>query len=125
MGKSVADAVLDAALSYISSNVTQMSACSTQPTTYGQATTTGSYMLAIKTGLTSGNFTGPADDTSGRKITVNAQSSVSVVSTGDAAHVALCSGAALLYVTTCTTQTLTNGNTVNFPAWDINIEDPT
>jgi len=74
MGKSVADAVLDAALSYISSNVTQMSACSTQPTTYGQATTTGSYMLAIKTGLTSGNFTGPADDTSGRKITVNAQS---------------------------------------------------
>jgi hypothetical protein len=31
---------------------------------------------------------------------------------------------ALLYVTTCTSQALTAGNTVTVPAWDIEIADP-
>jgi len=34
------------------------------------------------------------------------------------------SGSVLYYVTTCTSQALTSGNTVNFPAWDIEIADP-
>jgi hypothetical protein len=29
------------------------------------------------------------------------------------------------YVTTCTQQTLTSGNTVNIPAFDIEVGDPT
>ena len=124
MGKLVADAVLDAALSFISENVTQIAVCATQPTNYTQATST--YMLALYTALTSGNFTGPADgDTNGRKITVNQRASVSISNTGSAQHVALCAASTTLYyVTTCSTQSLTSGGTVTIPAWDIEVADP-
>jgi len=115
MAKWQNDAELDAALNYIKNNATQEAVCSQQPTTYAQATST--YKLALKTGLTPASFTGPADDTSGRKLTVNAQAGINVDADGDATHVALCSGSELLFVTTCTTQTLTAGNTVTIPAW--------
>lgn len=118
------DSILDAALDYIKNNVTQLAVCSAQPTTYAEATAT--YKLALKTGLTSGSFTGPADgDTNGRKVTVNQQASITVDASGNATHIALCSGSVLLYVTTCTSQALTSGNTVTVPAWDIEIADAT
>ena len=48
---------------------------------------------------------------------------------GTATHIALVrvGDTTLLYVTTCTSQALVaNGsNTVNFPAWDVEIADPT
>jgi hypothetical protein len=122
MAKWQNDLILDTALDYIKNNVTQEAVCSAQPTTYAEATST--YKLALKTGLTSGSFTGPTNgDTNGRKLTVNQQASINVDASGDATHVALCSGTVLLYVTTCTTQTLTSGNTVTVPNWDIEISD--
>jgi len=122
MAKWQLDLVLDQSLNYIKNNVTQLAVCSTQPTTYAQAITT--YKLALKTGLTSGSFTGPSDgDTNGRKIRVNEQASITVDMGGDAQHVALCSVDTLLYVTTCTLQTLTSGNTVTVPYFDIEIAD--
>jgi hypothetical protein len=128
MAKFQIDAMLDASLAYIQTNTTQMCLCSAIPTTYAEAITT--YNLATKGSLTSGlSFTGPADDTSGRKITINAASGVTVASGGTATHVALCSAAALLYATTAATgvaaQTVTAGNTVTFPAWKINVLDVT
>jgi len=123
MAKLVDDSVLDGALNIVKNGATQLSVCNAQPTTYTQATAT--YKLALKTGLTSGSFTGPANgDTNGRKLTVNQQATIAVDLTGDATHIALCSGSVLLYVTTCTTQTFTSGNTVTVPAWDIEIADP-
>jgi hypothetical protein len=122
MGKSVAAAVLDAALSYISSNADRICVCSTEPTTYAEAITT--YKLAISSTPT---FQSPAPgDVSGRKLTVDEEADMTVDATGDAQHVALCKSgtSALLYVTTCTLQTLTSGNTVTVPAWDIEIRDP-
>jgi hypothetical protein len=122
MAKWQDDIILDTALNYVKNNVTQESVCSAQPTTYAEATST--YKLALKTGLTSGSFTGPANgDTNGRKLTVNQQASINVDTGGSATHVALCSGSVLLYVTTCTTQVLTSGNTVTVPNWDIEISD--
>jgi hypothetical protein len=122
MAKWQNDTVLDQALNYIKNNVTQECVCSAQPATYAEATST--YKLALKTGLTSGSFTGPADgDTNGRKITVNAQSGITVDSSGSATHIALCSGSVLLYVTTCTSQSLTAANTVTVPAWDVELAD--
>jgi hypothetical protein len=52
---------------------------------------------------------------------------VLIDTSGTAAYIALVDGTRLLYVTTCTSQVLTaNGsNTVNFPAWDVEIADPT
>jgi hypothetical protein len=131
MAKYQIDAMLDAALDYIKNNVTTISVCSAQPATYAEATTTydggaNKYCLAKKTGLTSGSFTGAADgDSSGRKLTVNQQATITVDASASATHVALCSGTTLLYVTTCTSQALTAGNTVTVPAWDIEIADAT
>ena len=124
MAKTVADAVLDAALQYLEDNATLLTVCSAQPTTYAEATS--DYKLADVV-IDSSDFTGPADGTSGRKTTVNEQAAIEVDTTGDATHIALCKSAteALLYVTTCTTQTLTDGNTVTVPAWIIQIADPT
>ena len=122
MAKYQNDVILDTALDYIKNNVTQECVCSAQPTTYAEATST--YKLAIKTGLTSGSFTGPADGSpNGRKLTVNEQASITVDTGGDATHIALCSGSVLLYVTTCTLQTLTGGNTVTVPLWTITLAD--
>ncbi len=114
--------VQDQALNYIKNNAVGISVCSTQPTTRAEAATT--YMLASKV-ISSADYTGPAAGTvSGRKLTVNAQSGISVTNSGSAQHIALYDGTNLLYVTTCTAQSLTAGNTVNVPAWEIEIQAP-
>jgi hypothetical protein len=124
MAKAVHDDVLDGAHDIIRNNCTRMVACSAQPTTYTEGNST--YALADVT-MASGDFTKANGDVSGRKLTVAAKSGVTVDTSGSATHIALLdvTNSKLLYVTTCTTQALTSGNTVNFPAWDIEIADPT
>lgn len=124
MGKSVHDDVLDGALNILKNNVTRQTVCSAQPTTYTEAITT--FELADVT-LASGDFTNANGDTNGRKTTIGAKSAFDVDNTGTATHVALVdvTNSKLLYVTTCTSQALTAGNTVSTPAWDIEIADPT
>lgn len=123
MAKSVHDDVLDGALNVIKNNCTRMTACNAEPTTYTQGNAT--FALADVT-MASGDFTIANGDTSGRKATVAAKSGVPVDTTGTATHVALLdvTNSKLLYVTTCTSQALTSGNTVNFPSWDIELADP-
>lgn len=122
MAKIVHDDVLDGALNILKNNATIMIATSAQPTTRTEAVTT--YALADVV-MGSGDFT-VADDTSGRKVTMTAKTGVTVDTGGTATHVALVDASTkLLYVTTCTSQVLTGGNTVNFPAWKIGIADPT
>lgn len=124
MAKTLSDAVLDGSLNVVKNNATQLCVCNAQPTTYTEATDT--FKLAIKTGLTSSNYTGPADHTSGRKLTVNEQTGITVDASDDAIYIALCGTASDLYVvTTCTSQTVTAGNTVDVPAWNIILPDPT
>lgn len=126
MAKTCSDAFLDGALDILKNNVTRMIACSAQPTTYTEANST--YALADVT-LASGDFTHANGDTSGRKTTVAAKSGVTIDTSGTATHVALVvvGSSTLHYVTTCTSLALTagGGNTVSFPAWDIEIADPT
>jgi hypothetical protein len=124
MAKSCNSAILDAALNYIKTNGTRLCICSSQPTTYTEATST--YKLADLS-ITSTAYTGPAAGAvSGRKITMNQQLSIDVDTTGSAQHVALVdvSSTALLYVTTCTAQTITSGNKVTVPAWSVELRDP-
>ena len=52
------------------------------------------------------------------------QASLSVDVTGTTTHIAINDGVDF-YVTTCTSQALTSGNTVTIPAWDIEFADPT
>ncbi len=125
MAKATPDAVLDKPLDEISTSTRQI-ACSAQPTTFTEANST--YALADVT-LSGGDFDKANGDTSGRKVTIAAKSSVLIDTSGTADHVALVrvADSTLLAVTTCTSQALTaNGsNTVNFPAWDIEFADPT
>jgi hypothetical protein len=123
MAKTLDDTVIDASLNVVKNGATQMAICSAQPMNYAEATAT--YMLALKTGLTAGSFIGPVNGTSsGRKLTKTAETGISVTNGGGAAFVALCSGSVLLLVDTCTPQVLTAGNTVNTPAFEWEIADP-
>lgn len=125
MAKATPDAVLDQMADDIIARCTRQVVCSSQPTTYAEANAT--FALADVT-MDSGDFTKANGDVSGRKVTVAAQSGVLIDASGTATHVALLdvAGTALLYVTTCTSQALVaNGtNTVNIPAWDIEVADP-
>ena len=129
MGLLVDDTVLDAALQYLEDNVDWISVCEGAPTTYEHAHSNKGVGAgkALAHSVTP-TFTGPADgDTNGRKTTIDEEANITVDVSGDADHVALCDvgSTALLYVTTCTQQALTQGNTVTIPAWDIEIADPT
>ena len=124
MAKSVHDDVLDGALNTVKNNATRITVCSTQPTTVTEAITT--YKIAIKT-ISGTDFTGPVNgDTNGRKLTSNQHTAIPVDASSTALHVALVgiSSSRLYYVTTCTSQFLTSGNTVTIPAWDMELGDP-
>lgn len=127
MAKSCHDDVLDAALNYIKNNATRLTLCNAQPTTYTEGNAT--FALADIT-IDTGDFTGPANgDTSGRKITVNAQADVDVDTTdpGGTNHVALLdvANSKLLYVTTAPDVAVDAAGTVTIGAWDVEILDPT
>ncbi len=123
MAKAAADDMIDGALNILKNNVTRMTVCNAQPTTYTEGDAT--FALADVT-MASGDFTVGNGDTNGRKVAMAAKTAVPVDTSGTATHVALLdvSGTRLLYVTTCTSQSLTAGNTVTFPTWDIEIADP-
>jgi len=120
MSKFASDAVLDSLLDKVATG-TILTVCSAQPTSRTEAVTT--YKLADVV-VDSGDFTKADGDVSGRKVTIGQQTDVPVDSNGTATHVAICDGSNLLYVTTCTSQVLTSGNTVTVPAWKIEVSDP-
>jgi hypothetical protein len=121
MAKSVHNDVLDGAFDVLD-QADIMTVCNAEPTTRTEAITT--FKLADIAMTPNTDFTKADGDTSGRKVTVAAKSGVTVDTTGTATHVALCDATRLLYVTTCTSQALTSGNTVNFPSFKIEIADP-
>lgn len=123
MAKFCHDDVMDAMLDEILNNCTRVTLCSSEPTTYAEANAT--YALADVT-VDSSDFTKANGDTSGRKVTVGAQSGVTVDTSGTSTHVALLdvANSKLLYVTTHTSQALTSGNTASIGAWDVEVADP-
>jgi len=109
------DASTDAALDYIKNNVTERYVCSGDPATRAAAITNA---LATMTGLSSSNFTGPADgDTSGRKVTKNSETGDGIDANGTAAVIVYCSASVLIWkVNLSATQVLTLGGTVDVAA---------
>ncbi len=118
MAKWQIDAMLDTALDYISTNAIELYVCSSQPANY--AAIAGAALTGSSVPSYQANQDG---DAGGRKLQVDEEADISITGSGDATHVALASATVLLYVTTCTTQTLTSGGTVTVPTWDIEIDD--
>jgi hypothetical protein len=122
MSKVAPDATIDGGLTYIDGS-DGLFVCSTEPTTYAQAST--DYMLATQV-LASSDIT-IADDANGRSATIGAFTAVPVMNSGTALHIALgtAAGTTLRYITSCTSQALVAGGTVDIPSWKVNIQDPT
>jgi hypothetical protein len=134
MAKWANDAVLDLMFSatYPGLRSTNLiTVCTAQPATYADATTlydggaNTNYRLADVVVDISAVLLANGD-TSGRKLTVPQQADIPVDATGTATHIALCNSTntALLYVTTCTSQSLSSGGTVTIPAFDVELADP-
>lgn len=123
MGKLVHDDVLDGALGIVRNNATKMVACSAEPASYSAAN--GGLKLA-EAAMSAADFTLGNGVQSGRRVVVAEKSGVAVTASGTANHVALLDAAngRVLYVTTCTAQSLTAGQTVTFGSWDVEISDP-
>lgn len=124
MPKHCPDAMLDAAFDWLD-QATAMHLCSTLDSspTYAEVIAASLADVAVTPDT---DFTKADGDTSGRKVTVAAKNGVTVDNSGTGNHIALVttSGSVLRYITTCTSQVVTAGNTVNFPAWKIEIADP-
>jgi len=119
MGKSVADAVLDAALEVIKTS-TRMDVTSDVGTPADLSNTLANVAMTPATDYAIAN-----GDTSGRKITTAQKAGVSVTGSGTARHVVLSLTGAIKLTTTCTEQVLTSGNTITIPAFKDEIADPT
>jgi len=121
MGKIVNDQVLDGAFDILD-QANLMTVCSAQPFTRDEAVNT--YALADVVLVPDVDFTKANGDINGRKVTIAGKNVVAVDVSGTATHLALVNDTDLLYVTTLNSQALTALNTVDIPAWDVEISDP-
>ncbi|NIP54653.1 MAG: hypothetical protein GWN00_26865 [Aliifodinibius sp.] len=120
------DTMLDQALTWIKTNTDNIHICTSQPTTFSQATST--YELGQASLAVSGS---PANgSSSGRKIAIDAASSIAITSSGTMKHVALTGKVSsvdtLLYVTTIpasSQSTVSASDKVNAATWNITLKD--
>lgn len=121
MAKAAPDAFMDAAFDWLDQAIV-MHACSGQPANYAgiAAVSLADVTMTANTDYTKADAAG-----GGRQVTVAAKTGVTIDADGTATHIALATADTLVYVTTCTSQALVAGGTVDFPAWVISISDPT
>ncbi len=120
MAKAIPDVTLDAMLT--AAQGTNIHVCSAEPATFTEATAT--YKLASDT---VGSYTKAGGSPSGRQNTQAGTTGSTIDSTGTATHVAVTTttGSVLELVTTCTSQALTSGGTVDVGSFAHTITDPT
>jgi hypothetical protein len=118
--KSLADTVLDAAEAIID-NCTTLYVCSAAP-----ANQAGIAAVALAdVTVDSSDFTPSDGDVSGRKVTVAAQTAVTVDTSGTATHLCGSDGSTMLFLTEVVSQAVTAAQQINIPAFDIEFRDPT
>lgn len=119
----VSDEVTDVQLQYIADNGDKLVLCNALPTTYAEAVTT--YALASISGLTSGDYTLANGDVSGRKLTLAAQTGLTVAVKGLTSVAAIVDtlNSKLLLYAPCNNVTLYVGNTTNTTALEYEILD--
>jgi hypothetical protein len=125
MAKQAPDVTLDMMLDGIADVCDVLHVCTTEPANYAGIAALELANVTLTVGDGGGDYV-IADDTSGRKLTIAQQADIPIDTSGDAQHIALSDGSAVLYyVTTCTLQALVDTGTVTVPAWKINVADPT
>ena len=125
MTKRSEDVVLDAAMDKVATGII-LRVCSSAPADRAAAIAATLASVALTAGDGNGDFTVANGDTSGRKVTVSAQSAVPVTVSGTANHLAIDDGASQLIVTEAASAVaVTSGGTVDVSAFDYEIQDPT
>jgi hypothetical protein len=122
MAKLLHDDVIDAALDKIAT-CTHLTFCSTQPANYAGISAVALAAATLTAGDGNGDYV-VADDTSGRKVTVGAQTGMTPSANGTVTYAVLDDGTTLLAATTVTSQAVTTSQTWNSPAFKIGIADP-
>lgn len=124
MAKKILAAHLDLVLNQLKNNSNKMTATSAEPATYADANAT---LMLANVAMAAGDYTLANGDTSGRKVTMSAKAGVAVTNSGTATHVNIINTVAttLDLTTTCTSQAINTGGTVDFPAWKYEINQPT
>lgn len=120
MGKATSNGFIDGGLNAIRTS-TRMTVLPSEPTSIADITANA---LAVQTGRTAANYVIANGDVSGRKVTMAAGTGLSITASGTATHVAHDNGTDFT-VTTCTPQGVTSGGTLDVPAHDQEIADPT
>ena len=118
-GELADDTVLDGALDVIAT-ATSVYACSQAPTTYTEASSTyalGTYTLTAGDG--NGDWVIANGDSSGRKITLQAQSGNNGTGTGACTHLAFTVSTTLLFVTAASGDTINSGSPWTIGAYDV------
>jgi hypothetical protein len=125
MAKFLDDTVFDAALGILD-NSNKQTVTSAQPANFAGIAAVALADNVITAGAGGGDWSAIANgDASGRKITMAAQTSITIDGSGTATHVCYDNGSTLLGVTTCTSQALVAAGTVDVPAHDFELTDPT
>lgn len=122
MAKFMPDAQYDLQLDVVVGDGDNIHICAGQPTTATEAATT--FNLATQA-IAAAQLAKANGDVSGRKITISPPAGTSITTTGTADHVAITNGAntTLKHVTTCTSQALTSGGTVDINPYDHEVRD--
>ena len=120
MAAKLDDSVFDAALSKIATSTT-LTLTSGEPANLAgvAAVALGAYTVD------SGDFTVANGDTSGRKVTIGAQTGNNASGTGTVTHACLDDGTTLLAVTTVASQAVVSGSPVDIGAFKFEMTDPT
>ena len=117
MAKAIPDAILDLMLDQAEGTTVHVT--SAEPANYA-----GIAAVQLATG-SAGAYTPANGDISGRKNTMAAVTGLPITATGTATHVVVSNGVdTLKLVTTCTSQALTSGGTVDLSAFAHEIQDP-
>lgn len=124
MAKSFDNAVFDAACNKIATGI-HVVVCSSQPANYAAIAAVTLATVTVTAGSGNGAWTVQNGAVSGRRATLAAQNGVSVTASATATYVVVDDGSLLLAATTCTSQALTSGNTVNIPTISFEFLVPT
>jgi len=119
MAKAIPAAIMDLMLTQAQG--TRLHVCSAEPANYAGI---AAVELAQKATM-GGTYTKAAGDVSGRKNICPAQTAMSITANGTATHIVISNGSSTMYlVTTCTSQALTSGGTVDSSVFDHEVATP-